>query len=229
MNKKASSAAPITPGEAPKKDNTLKIVIICVIVLGVLPLLGFIAIGAIIFGMVINIANSNLTNTNPAGSYSVSSPDGEYIFSSGSTALENMYNIASSTSEIEDSYYTVTRSQCKLVEDYLDDELGDGIKVCDDWGFRAFAYSGGKTRVLELYGVGFDSGQYVQIIMNPGFDEYYKITVDDADNGNVGPAKLIRYSDSKKTPIVPQEDIDESEDGNTIEESVDIDSASNRA
>lgn len=215
MTKKAQTAAAINPGEAPKKDNTLKIVIVCLVIFVGLPMLGMGLVIALVFGITIKIARSNLANTNGIVR-TVDNPDGEYIDSTTSSALRNIYDYTTGLSEGNNidngsqSYVNkmVTRNECRAVEDFVDEELGEDINICDDWGFRSFAYRSGDKRILELYGIVFDSGKYAKIVMNVDYSKYYNIAIDDADNGNIGPAKLLYYNKNETIPNLPEQKLD---------------------
>ncbi len=184
MNKKAQ----------PKKDNTVLIVVISVIVFYILPMLIVGVIVAGVFGLTFKIANIGLSHVHDV-IQSVENPDGQYIYFKESSALEDMYDAVISADKKTMVADSVTREQCEIVEDYIDDELGDGIRICSDEAFVGYAYNGGSTRVLELYGIKSDTDKFVRITMNHGFDRYYNISIYSTRNGNNGAAKLIYFND----------------------------------
>lgn len=206
MNKKAQ----------PKKDNTVLIVVISVIIFYVLPMIIVGVIVAGVLGLTIKVANVGLSHVHDL-IQSVENPDGQYIYFKESTALEDMYNASLAAGKGTMAAESVTREQCETIEDFIDDELGDGIRLCSDDAFVGYAYSGGSTRVLELYGIKSDADKYVRITMNYGFDEYYNISIYSTRNGNSSAAKIIHFDDTN----VPVDELDGEGSEKVIEGEVD--------
>jgi hypothetical protein len=216
MSNKAKTAEPINPGQPPKKDNTLLIVIVCLILFIGLPVI--IAIGAMIWafstaGVMINHAidaSGNLPSI-------IFNPEGEEISSRYSDALYNMYirtsdEMLGATTGSSYLKNPVSRTDCFAVERFIKDEAGEDISICDTDGFTAYV-SEGSAVSLELYGIGDDSGRMVNLELNRGADKYYRISFRNSDTGNIGAAVKVKYVDdgvkNDETPTVENTPTDE--------------------
>lgn len=197
MTKNADVVPPITPGEAPKKDNTLKIVVICLIIFIGLPMLAIIVIMVLVFsvagGFINHAINEYGTNATIIERSSGESVDSDYVDS-----LSSVYDVVSGYP----TAYTL-RSDCGNVESFIITETDKNFSICGAESFKSYAFENeaDDSYVLGFYGIGNNSDYVAEITFNQSFTRYYNITIRKNPGLHDGEAVLVEYGVKNNLPI----------------------------
>ena len=171
MTKNTDVVPPITPGEAPKKDNTLKIVIICLIIFIGLPMLAIIVIMVLVFSVAGGFINHaiNEYGTNVSGNPSA-------------------YALRSDCGNIESFIITET-------------DKNFTICGAESFKSYAFENEADDSYVLGFYGIGSNSDYVAEITFNQSFTRYYNITIRKNPGLHDSEAVLVNYGIEENLPI----------------------------
>ena len=197
MTKNTDVVPPITPGEAPKKDNTLKIVIICLIIFIGLPMLAIIVIMVLVFsfagGFINHAINEYGTNATIIERSSGESVDSDYVDS-----LSSVYDVVSGYP----TAYTL-RSDCDYVESFIITETDKNFSICGAESFKSYAFENeaDDSYVLGFYGIGSNSDYIAEITFNQSFTRYYNITIRKNTGIHDSEAVLVEYGVKNNLPI----------------------------
>ena len=200
MSKKTKNTSPIEPGKT-KKNSDLKIGIIAGIICIGLPLIMVIAILLFSFGMINKIIRIAIDQAHEQ-SYVVNLDTNNKVPETVSEAFNNIYdNIAYSSRTLD--YVpdeTLAKKRCRALEYYIEDKTDNRIDICDDWGFKAYAYYSNSYIFIELYGVDLDSDRYVKMKLNKDFTECYGITMDNVSSSHNAEAEILKYDEMRVKP-----------------------------
>ena len=215
MTKNTDVVPPITPGEAPKKDNTLKIVIICLIIFIGLPMLAIIVIMVLVFsvagGFINHAINEYGTNVTMIERSSGESVDSDYADS-----LSSVYDVVSGNP----SAYAL-RSDCGNIESFIITETDKNFTICGAESFKSYAFENeaDDSYVLGFYGIGSNSDYVAEITFNQSFTRYYNITIRKNHGLHDSEAVLVNYGIEENLPI---EDLNPDADSQNEVEDVEI-------
>lgn len=196
MSKKTNAAAPIEPGK-PKKDNTVLIIVVSSIIFFGLPILLVIALLCFSFGMVNKIIKIAMNHAHDLP-YAISLEENN-VSGTAAQAFENVYLNLNSPNSLYGYVPSekIAKKRCRSLEYFIEDETDSSIDICDDWGFKAYAYSENNYRIVELYGIDYDSDRYVKIILSEDFSKSYSVVIDNVAKGHNASAQILKYSDMK--------------------------------
>lgn len=197
MSKNANVVPPMTPGEPPKKDNTLKIVIICLVVFVGVPILAIIVIIVLTFSLAGGLIN-RVINEYGTNASIVDKASGESIEWGYATALGKVYG----SIDVGEPAY-ITRSDCLEVESFIIAETAKNFSICGENGFKGYAYEelAENTYNLGFYGVGNDSDYTAEIKLSESFMRYYNITIRRNTGIHDDEVVEVYYSGAKNLPI----------------------------
>ena len=197
MSKDANVVPPMTPGEPPKKDNTLKIVIICLIVFIGVPLIAGIVIIVLTFSLAGGLLNHAI-NEFGVNSTIIEKSEGARISPDYADSLSDIYDMVS---EGVSTY--ASRSYCQDAEYLISQETSKNFSICGDEGFKSYAYENmaDDTYILGFYGVGDDSDYIAEIKLSESFLRYYNITIRKNTGAHDDEAVEVYYSSMKNYPL----------------------------
>ncbi len=188
---------PMTPGEPPKKDNTLKIVIICLIVFIGVPLIAGIVIVVLTISLAGGLINHAI-NEYGVNSTIIERSNGERVGSDYADSLSDIYDMVS---EGVSTY--ATRGYCQDAESFIIQETSKNFSICGEEGFKSYAYENmaDDTYILGFYGVGADSDYIAEIKLSESFLRYYNITIRKNTGAHDSEAVEVYYSSMKDYPV----------------------------
>ena len=217
MSTNPNMAEPIHPGQAPKKDNTLKIVVICLILFVGLPILLVFVLIIFTFGWVGRFADRMIDEFGDA--VSVQNALGERIVDSD---LDDILHDSFDAIYQHETYSNVSKGDCREIEDLIITETGKNFAFCDEDGFSGYAYNVDGAKVLGLFGIDDDLGYLAEIKLNLKFNTYYKIEIKRNDGTHEGrESQTYYYNRNRALPDTDPED-EESDDIESEEDEEDF-------